>query len=169
VKRLLADINVVLDAVLERGARSEAAARLWTAVEMKRVEALVPAHGLTTVFYLLARQKGAPFARRIVGSVVGTFGVAAVNAAVIGRALSFGWPDFEDAVCAAAAEAAGCEAIVTRDPRGYPGSSLPVLSPEVAVALIEGGPPDRVTESVAPYKTRPRGRARGGGPSRQRT
>ena len=168
MKRLLADVNVVLDAVLERGARSEAAARLWMAVETKRVEALVPAHGITTVFYLLARQKGAPFARRIVSSIVGTFGVATVNGAVIGRALSLAWPDFEDAVCAAAAEAAGCEAIVTRDPGGYPGSSVPVLSPEAAVALLEGGPPDRVAESPGLYKTRLRARASRDGASRRR-
>jgi hypothetical protein len=96
--------------------------------------------------YLLAREKGAPFARRIVGSVVATFGIAAVDAAVIGRALALTWPDFEDAVCAAAAELAGCDAIVTGDPKGFPGSSMPVLSAETAVAFLEGGPPDRVAE-----------------------
>lgn len=149
MKRLLADVNVVLDAVLERGPRSDAAARLWMAAETKRVEALVPAQGVTTLFHLLARERGARFARRIVGSVVATFGIAAVDRAVIGRALALTWPDFEDAVCAAAAEAAGCEAIVTGDPRGFPESSLPVLSPETAVALLEGRPPDRVTEAPA--------------------
>jgi len=154
VKRLLADVNVVLDAVLERGPRSGAAGKLWMAAETKRVEALVPAHGVTTLFYLLAREKGAPVARRVVGSVVATFGIAAVDRAVIGRALALAWPDFEDAVCAAAAEAAGCEAIVTGDPKGFPGSSLPVLSPETAVALLEGRPPDRVAEAPGTYTAR---------------
>lgn len=155
MKRLLADVNVVLDAVLERGPRLDAAAKLWMAAETKRVEALVPAHGVTTLFYLLAREKGAPFARRIVGSVVATFGIAAVDRVVIGRALALNWPDFEDAVCAAAAEAAGCEAIVTGDPKGFPEASLPVLSPETAVALLEGRPPDRVGEAPAvAYRTR---------------
>jgi predicted nucleic acid-binding protein len=153
VKRLLADVNVVLDAVLERGTRSDAAARLWMAAETKRVQVLVPAHGVTTLFYLLAREKGSAFARRIVGSVVATFGIAAVDAAVIGRALALGWPDFEDAVCAAAAEVAGCEAVVTGDPKGFRGSSLPVLSPETAVALLEG-PPNRVAEATADYRPR---------------
>jgi predicted nucleic acid-binding protein len=149
VKRLLADVNVVLDAVLERGPRSDAAAKLWMAAEKRRVEALVPAHGVTTLFHLLAREKGAPFARRIVGSVVATFGIAAVDRVVIGRALALAWPDFEDAVGAAAAEAAGCEAIVTRDPKGFPECSIPVLSPETAIALLEGGPPDRAAEAPA--------------------
>ena len=160
MRRLLADVNVVLDAVLERGARSDAAARLWVAAETKRVEALVPAHGVTTLFYLLAREKGTAFARRAVGSVVATFGIAAVDGAVIGRALALAWPDFEDAVRAAAAEVAGCEAVVTGDPKGFRGSSLPVLSPETAVALLEGGPPNRVAEVTADYRRRPARRER---------
>jgi predicted nucleic acid-binding protein len=154
VKRLLADVNVVLDAVLERGTLSDAAARLWVAAEKKRVEALVPAHGITTLFYLLARVKGAAFARRIVAGVAATFGIAAVDGAVIGRALALAWPDFEDAVCAAAAEVAGCEAIVTGDPKGFRGASLPVLSPETAVALLEGRPPNHVAEVTADDRPR---------------
>jgi predicted nucleic acid-binding protein len=149
VRRLLTDVNVVLDAVLERGPRSDAAAKLWMAAETGRVEALLPAHGVTTLFYLVARAKGAPFARRIIGSVAATFGIAAVDRVVIGRALTLAWPDFEDAVCAAAAEVAGCEAIVTGDPKGFPDCSIPVLSPETAVALLEAGPPDRVAETPA--------------------
>jgi predicted nucleic acid-binding protein len=163
VRRLLADVNVVLDAVLDRGPRSVAAGKLWMAAETRRVEALVPAHGVNTLFYLVAREKGAPVARRLVDSVVATFGIAAVDRGVIGRALALAWPDFEDAVCAAAAEAAGCEAIVTGDSKGFPGSTLPVLSPEAAVALLEGGPPDRVAEAPGAYNARSRSRRGPGG------
>jgi predicted nucleic acid-binding protein len=146
VKRLLVDVNVVLDAVLERGPQSSAAAKLWVAAETKRVEALISAHGVTTLFYLLAHTKGSAFARRILGSITAAFGVAAVDQAVIGRALALAWPDFEDAVCAAAAEAAGCDAIVTRNPKDFSASPLPVLAPETALALLDESPPDRVGE-----------------------
>jgi hypothetical protein len=50
VKRLLIDVNVVLDALLARPRHSDAASRLWIAVESKQVEAMVPAHGVTTLF-----------------------------------------------------------------------------------------------------------------------
>jgi len=50
------------------------------------------------------------------------------------------WPDFEDAVCAAAAETSGCEAIVTRDPDGYPNASLPVIDPAAALGWLTSSP-----------------------------
>jgi predicted nucleic acid-binding protein len=150
MKRLLIDVNVVLDAVLERGPQSGPAARLWGAAEAKQIDALIPAHGVTTLFYLLRNAKGSAFARRTVGSLVGVFGVAAVDGAVVARAVALGWPDFEDAVCAAAAEASGCEAIVTRDPKDFAGASLPVLAPETVAALMDQAPPDRVGEARRP-------------------
>lgn len=51
-------------------------------------------------------------------------------------ALGLACPDFEDGVCAAAASASGCDAIVTRDPRGYPESPVPVIDPGTALAWI---------------------------------
>jgi predicted nucleic acid-binding protein len=164
VKRLLIDVNVVLDALLARPRHSDAASRLWVAVESKRLEAMVPAHGVTTLFYLIGRARGAAAARRTVAGVIGVFGVAAVDEAVIRRAVALEWPDFEDAVCAAAAEASGCDGIVTRDPKGFRGCALPVLSAETAVALMGGTPPDRVGE-----RPTTRGRAAAGPRGQGRT
>ncbi|HEX4566278.1 MAG TPA: hypothetical protein VH138_06575 [Vicinamibacterales bacterium] len=59
--------------------------------------------------------------------VISVFGVAPIDEGVVRRALVLGWPDFEDALCAAAAEVLRCEAIVTRDPDGFPDSPVPVI------------------------------------------
>ena len=68
--------------------------------------------------------------------MISVFGVAPIDDSVVRRALVLGWPDFEDAVCAAAAEASGCEAIVTRDPDGFPDSPVPVVDPAGALIWI---------------------------------
>jgi predicted nucleic acid-binding protein len=146
MKRLLVDANVVLDAVLARPRHADSASRLWVAVEKRRVEGLLPAHGVTTLYHLTARAKGSLAARTTLATLIATFGVAAVDEGVIRRAVALDWRDFEDAVCAAAAEASGCDGIVTHDAGGFRGCSLPVLSAETAVALIDGTPPDRVGE-----------------------
>ena len=136
MKQLLLDLNVILDVILERRPGADAAAALWAAIEDGHARGFIPAHGVATIFYLLEKARGAAFARDGVEQLMGVFGVAPVNDTVLRRALVFGWPDFEDAVCAAAAEASGCEAIVTRDPDGYPNPPLPVIDPAAALSAL---------------------------------
>jgi hypothetical protein len=46
-------------------------------------------------------------------------------------------PDFEDAVTAAAAERAGCDAVVTRNLADYDASPIPAIDPATALAWLE--------------------------------
>lgn len=161
MKHLLVDVNIVLDALLDRIPHGVAAARLWAAAEQKRVRARVPAHGVTTLFYLVRQAKGAAAARRAVEAVLSVFGVAPADDGVLRRAVSLCWADFEDAVCAAAAEAAGCDLIVTRDPAGFRGSPVPVVDPATAVSLLEEGEePGGVSERASRYGLTKRRRRR---------
>ena len=140
-------MNVVLDFVLDRPPFGEAASALWASAERKEIEAVIPAHGVTTVFYLAARQRDSAFARRVVSDLLAVPDVAAVDGAVLRRALALAWRDFEDAVCAAAAEGAGCDTLVTRDPKGYRGSSVVIMDLPTAVSLLRRAPgPDEVAE-----------------------
>jgi hypothetical protein len=94
---------------------------------------------VTTIFYLLEKARGAEFAREGVERLIGVFGVAPVDHGVVKRALALAWPDFEDAVCAVAAEASECDALVTRDPEGYPDPPLPVIDPAAALSWLAEG------------------------------
>lgn len=136
MKRLLLDLNVFLDVILDRPPDAHAAAALWAAIERGQGLGMIPAHGVTTIFYLLEKARATTFARQGVERLIGVFRVAAVDDSVVRRALALAWPDFEDAVCAAAAEASGCDALVTRDPTGYPGAPLPVIDPAAALSWL---------------------------------
>lgn len=136
MKRLLLDLNVFLDVILDRPPDADVAAALWAAIERGHGGGMVPAHGVTTIFYLLEKARGKAFAREGVERLIRVFTVAPVNDDVVRRALAFAWSDFEDAVCAAAAEASGCDALVTRDPDGYPKAPLPVIDPAAALSWI---------------------------------
>jgi predicted nucleic acid-binding protein len=159
VTRVLLDVNVVLDFLLDREPFARAAGQLWASAERRRVEAFVPAHGVTTVFYLTSRERDARFARRVLQDLLAVVAVAAVDDGVLRRALALPCPDFEDAVCLAAAEAAGCAMLVTRDPAGYRGAALPIVDPGTAVALLLGEAPDAVEDASRrrrPPRRRPR-------------
>jgi predicted nucleic acid-binding protein len=103
MRRLLFDVNVILDVLLDRAPHAEASASVWAAAEAGEVEGLLAAHAVTTIHYLIRRETGAAKAGRTMSSLLRVFGVAAVDRAVIGEALGLGFSDFEDAVTAAAA------------------------------------------------------------------
>ncbi len=136
MKRLLLDINVVLDILLDRKPHVSASSAVWAKVELGEAVGLLAAHGVTTIFYLVEREHGARVACEAVEAMLQVIDVAPVDDSVIRSALKLSWPDFEDAVCAVAALHSRCDAIVTRDPAGFPSSPVPVLEPEAALALL---------------------------------
>jgi len=136
VKRILFDTNVVLDVLLDRQPHVEASAAAWAAVEAGKSEGLLAAHAVTTIHYLVRKELGNARARRILSAILDVFGVAAVDGAVIQEALQLPFSDFEDAVTAAAARSAGCDCIVTRDPRGFRGSPIRCLAPDAVIPLL---------------------------------
>ncbi len=137
MKRILFDTNVVLDVLLDRQPYVEASAAAWAAVETGISEGMLAAHAVTTIHYLVRKEMGNIKARRIVSAILRVFGVATVDGAVVQEALQLPLSDFEDAVTAAAARLAGCECIVTRDPKGFRGSPVRALTPEAVTPLLD--------------------------------
>ncbi len=137
--RLLLDLNVVLDVLLDRPPHAASAAAVWAAVELGRIEGLLPAHAFPTVHYLARRSRGGRFARQAIEDLLRVFSVAPIDGAVVSRAIGLSWPDFEDALCAAAAATSRCDAIVSRDPAGFPNSPVPVIDPGAARAWLGVG------------------------------
>ncbi len=147
MNRVLLDLNILLDVLLDRHPHSESSLALWAAALRAEIQILFPAHGVTTVFYVTARARGTAFARTAVTELLAVASIAPVDEATLRRALALGWRDFEDAVCAAAAEAAACDLLVTRDTGGFEGSPVLAVDPVTALSLLRGGKePDRVGE-----------------------
>jgi predicted nucleic acid-binding protein len=152
MKRLLVDVNVLLDLLLARHPHHAAAAACLAAVEGGRIEGWISAHAVTTLYCLCRRELGRDGARAAVEDLRALCAIAPVDDQVISRALALDLTDFEDAVGAAAAEAVGCEAILTRDSAGFAGSPLPALEPALLLALLA----EEVREPEAPWGSRRR-------------
>jgi predicted nucleic acid-binding protein len=138
MKKLLFDTNVILDVLLDRQPQVAGSAATWAAIETGMAEGMLSAHAVTTIDYLVRKELGTIKATRIISSILRVFRVAAVDGAVIQGALQLPLPDFEDAVTAAAARLAGCECIVTRDPKGFRASPVRPLTPEAVTPLLAG-------------------------------
>lgn len=134
--RVLLDLNVILDVLLDREPHAEAAAALWAAIEAGEAEGRLSAHAVTTLHYLASRARGRAFGEQCVRDVTSIFHVSPVDGAVVSRALALGFADFKDAVTAAAGEADGCAVIVSRDAGGFRNAPLPVQDSAAALTAI---------------------------------
>ena len=154
MKRVLVDVNVVLDVLLARAPHAEASTACLAVIEARHVEGFLSGHAVTTLAYLVGRARGRAEARRVVQDLCALSTIAQVDEAVIQRAIVLSLDDFEDAVTAAAAEAAGCEAILTRDAAGFTDSPVPGVEPKLWLALLEteaeGNPESEVHEPRVP-------------------
>jgi predicted nucleic acid-binding protein len=134
--KVLVDINVVLDVLLDRQPFVDGSTAIWTAVETGVVEGFLAGHAVTIIHYVIRKELGSAKATRTIAAILRVFRVAAVDGAAVNDALNSPSSDFEDAVTAAAAQAAGCDYIVTRDPKGFRGSPIRCLTPEAAAPLL---------------------------------
>jgi hypothetical protein len=109
---------------------------VWSAIENGLAEGLLAAHAVTTIHYLIRKEKGAAKAKEILSALLSVFGVAAGDRTVLHEALQLPSSDFEDAVTAAAARTAHCDWIVTRDPKSFRGSPVRCLTPAAVLPLV---------------------------------
>ena len=135
--RVLLDVTVVLDVLLDRKPFAAASSAVWEAVERGEVDGLLSAHAVTTLHYLNAKSVGVRMATETTEALLTVFDVAPIDEAVLRAALALAWPDYEDAVTAAGARRAKCDALATRNPRDFKGAAVRVLTPAEAVAWIE--------------------------------
>lgn len=129
VRKLLIDINVILDVAGERQPHREPSQRILTSIEKKQAHGFVSATSYPTLYYLLSRDIGAGDAREYLMVLSELLSIVPVDRAVLERAMRLGTEDYEDAVQIASAEACRADFIVTRDRRGYEASPVRAITP----------------------------------------
>jgi len=134
VKRVLFDTNILLDVILNRAPHVKASAATLDLVGQGRVEGYVAGHAVTTIAYLVQRERGPAEARRALVHLLSRVKVAPITDASVRMALAMEFADFEDAVCAASAQEASCAVIVTRNPRHFRKGEPPAMLPEAFLA-----------------------------------
>jgi predicted nucleic acid-binding protein len=133
--RILIDLNVLLDVLMRREPFFSNAARIWALVENGQIDGYVAGHSFSTLFYLYRRQANSVRAYLAIEQLLQVFSVAEINRQVIEAAARLGWGDFEDAIQACAAGEAGCDYVVTRNPRDYQDQPVKAIQPPDFLAV----------------------------------
>ena len=133
---ILVDLNVILDVLQNRQAFYEESARILDTVVRQEVTGFLAAHSITTLFYVLNRSRNRETAVATITNLLDAFTIATVDDAVIRKAFSWGWSDFEDAVQMSAAVHAQANYLVTRNPRDFQEGFIDVVRPGAFLALL---------------------------------
>jgi predicted nucleic acid-binding protein len=114
---ILIDLNIILDVLQKREPFYKASAGILAAVS------------LTTLFYLVQKDKSSAEARATITNLLQFIQVAPVDQSTIEQALNLDYRDFEDAVPMISAVQCKVDCLVTRNVKDYQPALLPVVKP----------------------------------------
>jgi predicted nucleic acid-binding protein len=135
--RLLIDINVALDVILERDPWVSEGALLFSAIQNGHAEGYLAGHTIPTIHYIVREnRKDRVVADAAVATLLRIFTVVAAENAELLQALALGFPDFEDAVQAACAVKVSADWIVTRNVKDFKKSPIACEPPGAVLAAI---------------------------------
>ena len=121
--------NILLDVLLGRGDFASPAQLIWTKALEKKLKASISSISLLNCFYIIKKFKSSHQAYEIIENLVKIFHTVSVDEKIISKALQTRFEDLEDGVQYQCALKAKASAILTRDPKGFLKSKIPVLDP----------------------------------------
>ena len=128
--RVLVDTNILLDFLLEREPYATDAGKILDLCTDKNLQGCIAAHSVSNMFYILRKIYNQVERRELLMELCRIFHVEAIDSGMIVRSLkNNAFQDFEDCLQAECAKAFGADYIVTRNPRDYTASTVPVISP----------------------------------------
>ncbi len=135
--KLLVDIKVALDVILERDPWTTEGALLFSAIQEGRAEGYLAGHTIPTIHYIVREnRRDRAVADAAVGKLLRIFTVVAAENADLHQALALGFPDFEDAVQTACAVKVNAVWIVTRNAKDFKKSPIACEPPGAVLAAI---------------------------------
>lgn len=139
--KLLLDTNVILDVVARREPWWEDSASVMSLLDVDELRGFIAAHAAITLHSLSTKHLGHSEANAAVLELLNLASVVPFDETLLLRALSLGWNDFEDAVQAVSAVAAGADFIVTRNTSDFSASPVRPVSPSEFLAMVRTDAP----------------------------
>ena len=133
---VLFDLNILLDVLQDRPGFYADSARLLSLAETGSIQGWLAAHSITTLFYLIARDKSPDQARVAITGLLQFVKIALTDQNTVEQALNLPYRDFEDAVQMIAALQIKAQYLVTRNVRDYSPALLAVIQPAELLAIL---------------------------------
>jgi predicted nucleic acid-binding protein len=138
MKSIFLDTNVLIDFFADRKPFSIDAARLFDYSLKKKINIYISAVSYNNIYYIVRQSLSHAETIKMLTEISEWTNVIDLTKDIINKSLTSDFKDFEDAIQYHCAKFINkIDLIVTRDTKDYKVSSLPILTPKEAVALIE--------------------------------
>ena len=134
--KVLIDVNIILDVLQHREPFYATSAQILSSAEIGSIQAHIAAHTLTTLFYLVAKDRSPETARIVLTELLNFLEVSPVNQVIIEGALNLPYRDLEDAVQMMCAVNMRADYLVTRYIKDYSVGPVKALKPDELLALL---------------------------------
>jgi len=137
MKSALIDTNIILDLIGRRMPFYQAAARLFTLGERKKVQLYTSSLSIANISYILREEYGKDELRQILSSFVLIVDILDLSGKIIGLALADqSFSDFEDTIQYFTARENRVDVIISRNQKDFKASDIPVMNCEQFISTI---------------------------------
>ena len=138
MKSIFLDTNVLIDFFADRKPFSIDAARLFDYSLKKKITIYISAVSYNNIYYIIRQSLSHAETIKMLTEISEWTNVIDLTKDIINKSLTSDFKDFEDAIQYHCAKSNNkIDLIVTRNTKDFKISSLPILTPKEAVALIE--------------------------------
>ncbi|MFO3715114.1 PIN domain-containing protein [Oribacterium sp. P9] len=133
---LLIDTNVILDVLINRPEFIKDSSMIWKLCETEQARGCISTLTYANMMYVMRKQMTPDQIAEIFRKLSLIFEFADFSPAVLERAVTMKWKDFEDAVQSATAEAIHADYIITRNLKDFTQSRVMAFTPSELLARI---------------------------------
>lgn len=137
--RILADTNVIIDALTSREPWNKSAEEIFLMAANHTIEMYITAGSATDIYYLIRKHlHNTEETKTIMGKLYSLIGILEVTANDCMDALASAISDYEDAVVEKVASRKEMDYIVTRNIKDYQAEGTKIILPDEFVNLVHG-------------------------------
>ena len=130
MQRIFLDTNIVIDFLGEREGFYEAAAKILTLADHKKIKIFTSPSSISNTYYLLSKYENTKVALEKIRKFKVLCAISLMDDEVVEKAINSDFKDFEDAMQYFSAIASCCDLIVTRNEKDFKNAMIPVMNGE---------------------------------------
>lgn len=134
MERIFLDTNIALDLLQAREEFVGDALYIFALGEQKKLELCLSTDSLSTIFYVIEKNKDARTAREAISKLLDFVTLCSLDEGSVLKGMALDFVDIEDAFICAVAQKAQCSVIITRNVKDFAKSPVPVRTSREFVA-----------------------------------